>query len=191
MLPRGRAAGALRWGRPGARLDGMATLLLVRHAKAANRDEWRGADRDRPLVKRGRAQAARLANALGDGDGASDGDGGPALVAASPWLRCVQTAEPMAATAGLEVVEDARLGYDEPDFRAWVIEALAVHPERDLVAVSHGDLIPWFLDDTGLLAGFGRFRTGSLYRVEIVGGRLRAPAVYVDRDDLPELDTGG
>jgi 8-oxo-dGTP diphosphatase len=165
----------------------MATLLLVRHAKAADRDEWRGADRDRPLVRRGRAQAARLAGALGD-----DGDGGggrPALVATSPWLRCVQTAEPMAAAAGLEVVEDARLGYDEPDFRAWVIEALAVHPDRGLVAVSHGDLIPQFLDDTGLLAGFGRFRTGSLYRVEIVGGRLRAPAVYVDRDDLPELDT--
>ncbi len=40
------------------------TLFLVRHAKAADRAGWSGADRDRPLTGRGRAQAERLALAL-------------------------------------------------------------------------------------------------------------------------------
>ena len=44
----------------------MATTLvfLVRHAKAANRDDWTGGDRDRPLIDKGRKQADRLAAAL-------------------------------------------------------------------------------------------------------------------------------
>jgi broad specificity phosphatase PhoE len=154
----------------------MATLVLVRHCKAADRERWEGSDRDRPLIERGRTQAERLARYLAPSD--------PALVASSPWLRCVQTADPVAAAAGLEVTSDARLGYDAPDLRDWVIESLAVHPGRDLVAISHGDLIPQFLSDAGLLRGFGRFRTGSLYRVHVDGDRLRPPATYVDRADL-------
>jgi broad specificity phosphatase PhoE len=154
----------------------MATLLIVRHAKATNRDKWSGPDRDRPLARRGREQAAKLACYLGSER--------PALVASSPWLRCVQTAEPMADAAGLEVVTDARLGYDATDFHAWVVEALAVHPGDDLVMVSHGDLIPEFLFDAGLAQGYQHLRTGSLYRVAIERGRLRSPATYVDRDEL-------
>jgi 8-oxo-(d)GTP phosphatase len=154
----------------------MATLMLVRHCKAADREEWAGSDRDRPLIERGTAQAERLARYLAPS--------GPAMVASSPWLRCVQTADPVAATAGLEVTIDPRLGYDAPDLHDWVIEAVAVHPGRDLVLVSHGDLIPQFLSDAGLLRGFGRFRTGSLYRVRLDGDRLRPPAAYVDRGDL-------
>ena len=42
----------------------ITTIFLVRHAKAADRDLWTGADRDRPLVDRGRSQAERLARAL-------------------------------------------------------------------------------------------------------------------------------
>ena len=79
---------------------GMVTTLvfLVRHAKAANRDVWTGGDRGRPLVERGRAQAERLAAALRHER--------PVLVAASPWLRCRQTAAPLAAAVGLQVELD-------------------------------------------------------------------------------------
>src|SRR6266511_3492912 len=36
------------------------TVFLVRHAKAADRETWDGADRDRPLIERGRLQADPL-----------------------------------------------------------------------------------------------------------------------------------
>jgi 8-oxo-dGTP diphosphatase len=73
----------------------MATTIvfMVRHAKAVNRDLWNGGDRGRPLVDRGRAQAERLAVALRRER--------PVLIAASPWLRCRQTAAPLAAAVGL------------------------------------------------------------------------------------------
>lgn len=153
----------------------MANLLLIRHAKAADRDTWTGADRERPLIERGHKQAQRLVRAL-DPDAT-------ALVAASPWLRCVQTAEPLAKAAGLDVVAEPRLGYDGTDLGGWVLEAVAAHPGRDLVAVSHGDLIPAFLSAVGLLGGNGMPRTGSLFRVRISAGGL-GPAVYVDRAEL-------
>ena len=154
---------------------GMAsTVFLVRHAKAARREEWAGADRDRPLIQRGRAQAERLARALAPER--------PVLLAASPWLRCVETAEPLAKTLGIEVVRDQRLGYDGPDLEAWMREAAAV-PGSAVVAVGHGDLIPHYLLRAGLLHGVPRFRTGSLFRVRLGDGGP-AEVVYLDRSDL-------
>jgi phosphohistidine phosphatase SixA len=72
-----------------------AYLLLVRHARAGDREEWIGDDRRRPLDDRGRAQAAAL----------------PELLAAypierilsSPADRCVQTVGPLASARGLEI----------------------------------------------------------------------------------------
>jgi 8-oxo-dGTP diphosphatase len=150
-------------------------LYLVRHAKAADRLEFDGPDRERPLIGKGRGQAERLAAALG---------GEPiGLIAASPWLRCLETAAPLAEAAGLEVVPDPRLGYDQPDVRSWVAEALDANPGRSVVAVSHGDLLPEFLFSVGLLRGMPSFRTGSLFRVEVGDGNL-GPVTYVDRAEL-------
>jgi 8-oxo-(d)GTP phosphatase len=152
-----------------------ATVFLVRHAKAADREGWTGADRDRPLIERGQAQAERLAAAL-----AAER---PAVVAASPWLRCVQTAEPLAEAVGVEVRPDDRLGYDGADLAGFVRACAGEHPGRSVVAVSHGDLIPLYLAAAGLLEGQPRFRTGSLFRLEVRDGRPRR-ATLVDRRDL-------
>jgi broad specificity phosphatase PhoE len=159
------------------------TVYLVRHAKAARREEWAGADRDRPLIKRGRAQAERLAWALAPER--------PVLLAASPWLRCVETAEPLAEALGVEVVRDPRLGYDGPDLEAWMREA-AAGPGPAAVAVGHGDLIPHYLLRAGLLHGVPRFRTGSLFRVRLDDSGP-VEVVYVDRSDLkaPEREDAG
>jgi hypothetical protein len=52
-----------------------------------------------------------------------------------------------------------------------------------VVGVSHGDLIPMYLLQAGLLDGFPDFRTGSLFRLEV--GRGRADKVeLVDRREL-------
>jgi 8-oxo-dGTP diphosphatase len=153
----------------------ITTIFLVRHAKAADRDLWTGADRDRPLVDRGRSQAERLARGLAPER--------PALVAASPWLRCVETAEPLADALGVRVELDDRLGYDGADLAAFVDACVSEHAGRAAVAVSHGDLIPMYLLAAGLLDGMPRFRTGSLFRLEASDGRVERAAL-VDRADL-------
>ena len=150
-------------------------VFLVRHAKAANRDVWTGGDRGRPLVDRGRAQADRLALALRPEQ--------PVLVAASPWLRCRQTAAPLAAAVGLQVELDDRLGYDAPDVGGWVEAAAAEHPGRAVAGVSHGDLVPMYLLQAGLVSGFPDFRTGSLFRLEVVRGKVDRVEL-VDRKEL-------
>jgi 8-oxo-(d)GTP phosphatase len=151
------------------------TVFLVRHAKAADREGWDGPDRDRPLVERGRAQAERLALALAPVR--------PALVAASPWLRCVQTAEPLAEALGVEVQADDRLGYDDADLAGFVHTCAAAHPGGSVVAVSHGDLIPLYLARVRMIDGPPRFRTGSLYRLDLRDGRPER-ATLVDRREL-------
>jgi 8-oxo-(d)GTP phosphatase len=150
-------------------------VFLVRHAKAADRETWTGADRDRPLIERGRVQAERLAAALAPER--------PAVVASSPWLRCVETAEPLAGALGVEVEPDDRLGYDGFDLAGFIQAQVAAHPGRSVVAVSHGDLIPLYLAGSGLLDGHPRFRTGSLFRIDLHDGRPQR-ATLVDRRDL-------
>jgi broad specificity phosphatase PhoE len=163
--------------RAGRHTLGMATtiIFLVRHAKAANRFEWTGGDRGRPLIDKGRRQADRLAAALLREQ--------PVLVAASPWLRCRQTAAPLATAMGLQVELDDRLGYDAPDLAAWVRAAVREHPGEAVIGVSHGDLIPMYLFQTGLVDGFPEFRTGSLFRLE-AGREGVAKIELIDRREL-------
>jgi 8-oxo-dGTP diphosphatase len=71
------------------------TLLLIRHASAGDRDDWVGDDRLRPLDGRGRNQASRLPELLGDYE--------IARVLSSPAVRCVQTVEPLARSRGLDI----------------------------------------------------------------------------------------
>ena len=70
-------------------------VVLVRHAKAGKRSHWDGEDRLRPLDKAGRRQARGLATFLNAF--------GPARVVSADRVRCVQTLEPFANAAGLEL----------------------------------------------------------------------------------------
>jgi broad specificity phosphatase PhoE len=78
------------------------TLLLIRHASAGDRDEWVGDDLPRPLDARGRSQASRLPELLGDYE--------IARVLSSPAVRCVQTVEPLARSRGLDIEVRQELG---------------------------------------------------------------------------------
>lgn len=101
------------------------SVVLLRHASAGDRDKWDGDDRLRPLDKRGR----RRADALRDRLLAV----GVTRVLSSPYLRCVQTVEPL----GLEIELDDRLAEGAP--RKATLELLA---EADgAVACTHGDVI--------------------------------------------------
>jgi hypothetical protein len=52
-----------------------------------------------------------------------------------------------------------------------------------VVGVSHGDLIPMYLLQAGLVNGFPNFRTGSLFRLEVVRGKVDRVEL-VDRKEL-------
>ena len=114
----------------------MAKLYLVRHADAGDRSGWPGKDRDRPLSPKGQRQADGLAEQFAEI--------GATRLLASPYVRCVQTLEPLAARLGLTVEADDRLAEG-----AGAADALAAAREcRGKVAVfcSHGDVIPDVLD---------------------------------------------
>lgn len=72
-------------------------LILLRHASAGSKSEWRKGDASRPLDARGRQQAEMLARLLRCF--------GPARVLSSPTERCVATVRPFAASEGAEVEE--------------------------------------------------------------------------------------
>lgn len=76
-------------------LEGTTPFLVVRHAKAMDRKNWSKRDQYRPITSRGRKQSRRLIPLL-------EAFGVRAL-ASSTSTRCVQTLEPYARSAGLQV----------------------------------------------------------------------------------------
>jgi 8-oxo-dGTP diphosphatase len=109
----------------------MSQLYLVRHAKAGERRLWTGDDVDRPLSKKGWKQAELAGKRLAKHD--------PTRLLSSPYVRCVQTLEPLAARLDLPVEIDSRLTEDEPV--GPVVELLREAP-TGTVMCSHGDIIP-------------------------------------------------
>ncbi|MDQ0376811.1 NUDIX hydrolase [Amycolatopsis thermophila] len=90
---------------------GLSTLLLVRHAKAGKRDEWRGDDDLRPLSPSGIRQAGALRALLPLF--------GPDRVLAAPRLRCEQTVRGLADDLGVPVEHEDLMAeefyWDAPD----------------------------------------------------------------------------
>jgi 8-oxo-dGTP diphosphatase len=115
----------------------MPTLYFVRHAKSGSRSHWEDDDRARPLSKSGVKQAEALVSVLG-----------PAAISAvwsSPYLRCVQTVEPLARARRLAVQETRHLAegarlkgayrfIEDPDL-------------DDAVLCTHADVIQELVDD--------------------------------------------
>lgn len=132
----------------------MTTIELVRHAKAATRNDWWGRpDRERPLTDTGLDQSRALRRALEVGAPIS-------ALYSSPFVRCLQTLDPLAGALGVEIAEEEGLAeamtlpvLDGGD--AWVASAWLAgravsllnrvvheHEGQRVVACSHGDVIP-------------------------------------------------
>ena len=107
------------------------TSVLVRHASAGDKRDWSGDDRLRPLDARGRDQAAELVELLQPL--------GIRRVVTSPYARCVETVEPLAAALGLPLEQDDRLG---EGMGAAAAELLR---EDGVVACTHGDVVDAFV----------------------------------------------
>ncbi len=108
-----------------------SVIYLVRHAKAGERRMWTGDDLDRPLSKAGWKQAHALGKRL-----AKKGVG---ELVSSPYVRCMQTLEPLALTIGAAVRPDDRLLEDSP-FEG-VLDLIGEVGDG-AVLCSHGDVIP-------------------------------------------------
>src|ERR1700712_4147892 len=104
-------------------------LYLVRHAKAGERGEFHGNDELRPLTKAGQRQAAAIARKLVKRD--------VTALVSSPFVRCVQTLEPLAHLLREPVHVDDRLA-EGSSFPA-VMELFASLPDG-AVLCSHGDV---------------------------------------------------
>ncbi|MEU6410269.1 NUDIX hydrolase [Microbispora sp. NPDC046933] len=117
-------------------------LILLRHALAGSRQEWKGDDDRRPLDERGRAQAEILATVLGAYR--------PAVLVSSHSRRCTQTLKPYAERHGLEVREETALsesGYDPRAAERIVRDLLTA--TGPAVLCSHGKILPELLAMTG------------------------------------------
>jgi broad specificity phosphatase PhoE len=110
------------------------TILLVRHARAGRRDRWVGDDRLRPLSKKGRVQAEALSPKLRELVGAQ-----VLTLRSSPWVRCVQTLEPLASALGTEIQSEDALG---EGMGAKAVEVLGSWTRHGPAALcTHGDVI--------------------------------------------------
>jgi 8-oxo-dGTP diphosphatase len=156
------------------------TLLIVRHGVAGTKSRYKGDDRNRPLDKRGRAQAESLVGLL-LAFGATE-------IHAAPRTRCHQTLEPLAEELGVTI-------HDEPALteEAYADEHQAGRRRVVEIAKSDGtpvictqgkvipDLIAWWCDRDGVRPDKSRNRKGSTWVLSLVGDKL----VAADHIDSP------
>jgi 8-oxo-dGTP diphosphatase len=150
-------------------------LFLVRHAKAGNREKWEGPDVLRPLSSAGREQAETIARRVGEFP--------VTRVLSSPFLRCLQTVQPLAVKVGVEVEQSDALG--EGEAYAPVIDLLTELPDYSALC-SHGDVLPdtiAALERRGMVVhGLPDWRKGVVWELDRINGVfLRARALPPER----------
>ena len=108
----------------------MPKVFLVRHAKAGDRGDWTKPDHLRPLTKSGWKQAEGLVDLLRDEP--------IEVISSSPYVRCVQTVEPLATARGLELRHEEALAEG-----AFLEGALLLIGGADVPTVlcTHGDVL--------------------------------------------------
>ena len=144
-----------------------AAAYVIRHARAGRRSTWKGPDEERPLSGKGRQQAKSIARALRDEP--------IATVVSSPFVRCLQTVEPLAAALGVAADVDPLLAEGSGILQ---IERLvrAATGDAPVALSTHGDVILELLGtleatgvplDPGVVA-----RKGSTWILDVEGGEI-------------------
>lgn len=149
------------------------TVLIVRHGTAGRKARYSGDDTQRPLDKKGRAQAEALTGQLLAF--------GATAVFAADRARCHQTVEPLAAELGVPIANEPTL----------TEEAYADNPKqarRRVIKIAEAggtpvictqgrvipDLIAWWCERDGVRPDKSRNRKGSTWVLSLSGGRLVA-----------------
>src|ERR1700737_943282 len=107
----------------------MVAVLLIRHAHAGSRRDWQSDDRLRPLTPKGQRQATLLARRLKPW--------AAHRILSSPYVRCVQTVEPLAESLGLKIEEVDELAEGAGTAALKLIRSLA---SSDVAFCTHGDI---------------------------------------------------
>ena len=143
------------------------SVLLVRHAKAGDREKWDAPDDLRPLTTKGEAQADALVDQLGGYE--------IERVLSSPYLRCTQTVAPLAAARGLAVEPCDDLAEGEGRAGIALARGLLNDPGYTVLC-SHGDVVEEVLDALGVQRDEFT-RKGATWVLEAAGAHhLPAPA---------------
>jgi phosphohistidine phosphatase SixA len=141
-------------------------IYVVRHAKAGDRAEWEGDDRLRPLTKSGRRQAEELAAWLKKEP--------IDAILSSPYVRCVQTVEPLADQHKLPI--QPRKDLEEGSGGDSLLRMVSEFKGRNIVLCTHGDLVEEFLEqliEKGLVPrGRANLEKGSTWVVEEAAGKI-------------------
>jgi phosphohistidine phosphatase SixA len=142
----------------------MPTFYVVRHAKAGSRSHWSGDDRLRPLSKKGQKQAQELVSVL---------EPFPiSAIFSSPFLRCLQTVEPLARAHHVAVKSSPSLG--EGHGLQGLAEFFGDMKLDHAVLSTHGDiefdLVEDLVSRRVIKAGEGGFAKGSTWVVGVVDG---------------------
>lgn len=151
-------------------------IHLYRHAHAGRRKHWDGPDRERPLSDRGREQADLITERLVTL--------GVTRLLTSPYVRCVESVDPLAAATGLPVeIESALEEYSDPEEAIRLIAEIG----EGAVLCSHGDIVSAVIGhlsaegadlDAGLI-----WEKGSVWELErsesgrVISGRYEPPPV--------------
>jgi 8-oxo-dGTP diphosphatase len=139
---------------------------VVRHAKAGDREDWKGDDRQRPLTKSGWRQAEGLTELLEDEP--------IDKILSSAYVRCVQTVEPLARRRELPV--DLRKDLEEGSGGESLVRLVQEFAGRNVVACTHGDLVEELLEtliQKGLVPrSRASMEKGSTWVLEETGGKI-------------------
>jgi len=151
-------------------------IHLFRHSHAGARRDWDGPDQHRPLSERGRRQSEAVAEYLAAA--------GVTAILTSPYVRCVQSVESLAAATGAAVVVAAALAEGTAGDR---VDELVEQVDPGTVLCSHGDVISGLIGrlaaDGAHLDGGQVWEKASIWHLErnqrgrVVRGRYVPPPV--------------
>ncbi len=139
-------------------------VYVIRHAKAGNRMKWTGPDHLRPLTKAGRRQAEALVSVLAQ----------PlSRLVSSPYVRCVQTLEPLAEARGMELETADELAEGAPVDDALAL-MLSLGAGGPAAFCTHGDVMTFAVDElvaAGVpLEGPLEFKMAATWLLEVRDG---------------------
>ncbi|MDN3496283.1 NUDIX domain-containing protein [Planococcus sp. APC 4015] len=123
-------------------------LIVLRHAKAVDREDWDGADAARPLSTRGKRQAGVIVGPLQAF--------GVRRIYSSPAARCVRTVKPLSAALGRKVEITPLISQDaweEGESDARTLVGQRVRARKASVVCSHGPVLPDLLSEMALATG--------------------------------------
>lgn len=131
-------------------------LIVVRHASAGSKQNWPGADLDRPLDPGGAQDAEVLAGLL------ACFAPGPARVLSSPALRCVDSVRPYATLTAAQVeVNDSLSRTGSAHLHTTLIHDV-VAAAKPAVLCLHGENVPGIVGEACVVLGADAPRDMSL-----------------------------